>query len=133
METLRFMSFHALAGAENMKASILPILSNIHKKSLTIVFPSRVISTNVDALREELARFWQTAEGKINKWRYLFLEFSQTDFVDSIGLNLVFELVRLAKSRRGKVVATLGSHALRLIFYTVRLDKKMEIRFTEDR
>lgn len=114
-----------------MNAPQLLILSDAHEKTLTIAFPTQVISTCTDAMRAQLAAFWESAEGKINQWEHLRLNFEKTEFVDSIGLNLTFELIRQAQARKADVSATLRSHAVRLIFYTVRLDKKMEIRLLE--
>ncbi len=111
---------------------LLSIASDGKGKGLRIAFPPRVVSTNVDELRAELSHYHESAEGRIQKnWTSLLLDFTRTDFVDSMGLNLVFDLVKLAENRKAPISALLKSRAVRLTFYTVRLDKKMEILLVE--
>lgn len=96
-----------------------------------MTFPKRVVSTNVDGFKEDLLTFSKTPDAKLTSWNRLVFNFEQTDFIDSIGLNLIFELIKSAESRNAQVEATLCSRALRLIFYTVRLEKKMKIHLIE--
>ena len=113
--------------------SNLSVHSDEHEALLTIVFPARFVSTNTDQLREKLAEFFTSPEAKINQWKRLELDFRATEFIDSIGLNLVFDLVKGAEEREAEIVAWVVSRAVRLILYTVRLDKKMDIRLVETR
>lgn len=111
---------------------LLGITSDERAHTLTLSFPSRVISTNTDTLRGELDAFWPTPLAQLNtKWEKLELDFKLTSFVDSIGLNLIFDIVKLAEDRKAPVTAILRSRAVRLTFYTVRLDKKMDIKLIE--
>jgi len=114
-----------------MNEKILEIVSDEKDARLKLTFPSSVVSTNIDAIREQLAAYSESVDAKINKWKRLELDFMATDFVDSIGLNLIFELVKIAEEKKAEIVALLKSRAVRLIFYTVRLDKKMDIRLIE--
>jgi len=112
--------------SENLKIEVDSL-----QQSIAMTFPKRVVSTNVDRLKENLLAFSKTPDAKLLEWTKLILNFEQTEFVDSIGLNLIFELIKNAETRDAKVEALLRSRALRLIFYTVRLEKKMDIRFLE--
>jgi anti-anti-sigma regulatory factor len=115
-----------------MNQKQLDILLGDREKRLTISFPRRVVSTNAEELREQLSGFWKSVDNQIGSWENLELDFRKTEFVDSIGLNLIFELVRLAGEKKAPIAAWLRSRAVRLIFYTVRLDKKMDIRLLEN-
>lgn len=114
-----------------MKTTLLQCVSQPHSQTLKITFPPRVISTNVDQLRAELDDYLSSATAKIEKWDKLELDFGKTDFVDSLGLNFVFDIVKLAEGKNANIVAWVTSRSVRLIFFTVRLDRRMDIRLME--
>lgn len=114
-----------------MKTTLLSIVPDDHAASLKVAFPPRVLSTNVERLRTEMEEFLRSVDAKINKWKHLELDFKKTEFIDSIGLNFVFELVKTAEADGVDIVAWVVSRSVRLTFYTVRLDKRMDIRLVE--
>ncbi len=114
-----------------MKSTLLSIVSDEHAASLRVAFPPRVLSTNVERLRAEMEEFLQSVDAKTHKWQHLELDFKKTEFVDSIGLNFIFELVKTAEVDGIDIVAWVVSRAVRLTFYTVRLDKRMDIRLVD--
>ena len=114
-----------------MYTPLLSIHSDDYRAEIKISFPSRVVSTNTERMREQLARFFGSAQERHNKWTKLELDFTQTVFIDSIGLNLLFDLVKTAEARQATLIAWVSLRAVRLTLYTVRLDKRMDIRLVE--
>ena len=125
-------AIHAYMSEPTTMQKLLSIVSDSHKKSLRIVFPPRVVSAHVDELCGEMTLHFASVEGRANtRWTHLEMDFTKTEFVDSLGINLIFDLVRFAEDRKASVVALLVNRAVRSTFYTVRLDKKMDIRLVE--
>lgn len=114
-----------------MTTTLLSIVSDDHTASLKIAFPARVLSTNVEQMRAAFDEYLTSVDAKINKWRHLEFDFRKTEFIDSIGLNFIFDLVKTAEGNGIDIVAWVVSRSVRLTFYTVRLDKRMDIRLVE--
>jgi anti-anti-sigma regulatory factor len=110
---------------------LLNITCDPHQPTLTLDFPPRLVSTNADQARQELLGAMENQAIVPSGWDQLRLNLRQTDFVDSIGLNLIFDLVKMAEARQAPIRAELGSRSVRLIFYTVRLDRRMQIDLIE--
>ena len=96
---------------------------------ITLNQPAKVCSTNVEALREELFHFIRSEAVKMAELQVCHFDFSQTRMVDSLGLNLIFELLQWAKNRGLSVSAEVTHRPVYLVFLNVRLDKQMEIKF----
>jgi anti-anti-sigma regulatory factor len=109
----------------------LELTIDTNAKRLTLVFPSRVVSTNADEMKQYLDKRLSALQAPESHWEQLQLNFCSTEFIDSIGLNLVFALVAYAEARKASIEATITSRAVRLILYTVRLDKRMAIKLIE--
>ena len=97
------------------------------KKALTVAIPGNILSTNVEALREEILGLISPGVGASKEWTNLVLDLSTTKMIDSAGLNFLVSLVRNVATLGGKVQAiSLQPNILRTFKFT-RLEQHIEI------
>jgi len=102
-------------------------LLDIREKTLSVTVPGDVLSTNADALREDLFGLLDSPPVKHGDWDTLKLDLTAAQMVDSVGLNLIVAIVRNVKNRNGRIVTTLKSPNIHRTFLFTRLDKQMEL------
>lgn len=99
------------------------------KGLLTFVFPERVTSTTVEEIRAGIHAFLESyAVTSIETTDVLF-ELSKVKTLDSMGLNLLFELIKWSENRSARITARVRHRSVHLVLLNVRLDKKVQIAF----
>lgn len=94
---------------------------------LSITVPGDILSTNADALRDELFDVLESPAIKAAVWPTLKLDLTGAQMVDSVGLNLIVSLVRAVKARNGKVEAVIRSPNIHRTFKFTHLDKQIAV------
>ena len=94
---------------------------------LHVAVPGDILSTNADALRDELFGVLESADIRSASWNTFRLDLTAAQMVDSVGLNLIVSLVRVVKARNGKVEATIRSANIYRTFLFTRLDKQIQL------
>jgi anti-anti-sigma factor len=97
------------------------------EKTVQVLVPGDVLSTNVESLREEIKAVIKAAEAGLPDWNMLELDLTAATMVDSAGLNLIVSLVRLAGRRGGKVRVRIKSSGVHRTLLFTRLDEHLEI------
>ena len=95
--------------------------------TLTVAFPGDVLSTNVDALRQETFAVLEAPEIKNSGWKVFRLDLTAAKMVDSAGLNLIVSIIKAVKARGGSVRATVGNPNVYRTFIFTRLDKQLDL------
>jgi len=106
---------------------IMNHLLDLHEKVLSIAIPGDILSTNADALREELFGLLESPPVKNGDWTLLKLDLTAAQMVDSVGLNLIVALVRVVKNRQANMETTISSSNIHRTFLFTRLDKQMNL------
>jgi|GEM_PF-640097 len=99
-------------------------------KILTITVPGDVLSTNAETLRDQMLPLIQTEENAQN-WETLRLDLNQAKMIDSVGLNLLVRICRVAKEKNRKVQAAISSANIYRTFIFTRLNLLLEIDLPE--
>lgn len=94
---------------------------------LNVTIPGDILSTNADALRDELFALLESAPVNTGAWETLHLDLTGAQMVDSVGLNLIVSIIRAVKARQGKVAAKIRSANIRRTFQFTRLDKQIAL------
>jgi anti-anti-sigma factor len=93
-------------------------------RTLRLVFPGDVLSTNAGGLKEEAMR---AIEGSAPGWDSLEADLSAARMVDSVGLNLLVTLIKAAQGRNKKTrIRSSSTHVRRALKFT-RLDQMAEV------
>jgi len=95
-------------------------------KTLTLVFAGDILSTNADTLRQEAVEIIESpaVEGA---WHTLSLDMRSAKMVDSVGLNLIVSLIKLAKTRNAKVVGHIANPSVQRALTFTRLNTQMDL------
>jgi len=93
------------------------------KKTLTVVVPGDILSTNVDALRTEILALVAPTAADAANWTHLVLDFTTTKMIDSAGLNFLVSLVRTLAARDRKIHAVSLNPNIQRTFKFTRLDQ----------
>ena len=96
-------------------------------QTLTLTFPGDVISTNSDATRQEITALLESPLVKSFSWQTLQLDLRAARMIDSVGLNLIVSLLKIAKGRNAKVVSQISSTNVQRSFIFTRLNTQMDI------
>lgn len=100
-----------------------------HDQVLTLLFPDRITSTTVSEVRESVQKFLDSRAVREAEPTVLTFDFRSTQAIDSLGLNLIFELVKWSDARAMKRKALVRQRSVHMVLLNVRLDKKMELVF----
>jgi len=93
-------------------------------RTLRLVFPGDILSTNASGLKEEAIR---AIEGSAPGWDSLVADLSAARMVDSVGLNLLVTIIKAAQARHRKTrIRSSSSHVRRALKFT-RLDQMAEL------
>lgn len=99
-------------------------------KILTITVPGDILSTNAETLRDQILPLIQPGESEAN-WEVLRLDLNQAKMIDSVGLNLLVRICRVAKEKNHKVQAAISSANIYRTFIFTRLNLLLEIDLPE--
>jgi anti-anti-sigma factor len=92
-------------------------------RTLKLVFPGDVLSTNAGVLKEQAL----AAVGASAGWDWLEADLSAAKMVDSVGLNLLVSLIKAAQQQNRKArIRTVNTHVRRALKFT-RLDQLAEV------
>jgi ABC-type transporter Mla MlaB component len=100
---------------------------NPHSQTLTLVFTGDVLSTNVGTLRQEIFTLLESEEIKRTPWQTLDLDLTASRLIDSMGLNLLVSVIKLARNRSAKVVGRIASPNVQRALLFTRLNTQMEL------
>ena len=94
---------------------------------VTLVFEEDVLSTNVDRLKDQIDKIMELPSIKTANLHKLVLDMKLVKMVDSMGLNLLVNLVKSEKNKGHLIAALVTSlHLHRTLLFT-RMDKQIEI------
>lgn len=97
------------------------------EKSLQLIFPGDLLSTNIDQMKKEITAIFGLAEAKSTGWTTLKLDLSAAQMIDSVGLNLVVSLYKEAKKNNAKTVALISNPNIQRTFLFTRLDTHIQV------
>ena len=96
-------------------------------KSLTVIVPGDVLSTNAEELRRDVFSLLESSQGAQAQCAMLKLDLTRARMIDSVGLNLLVTFIRSMKERNGKVQALISSDNIERTFVFTRLDQMLEL------
>jgi len=89
--------------------------------------PGDLVSTNAEAVRQEIEGMLTAAETACQKWTVLTLDLGAAKMIDSVGMNLVVYLLKRVRARGATLrVGYSNSNILRTFTFT-RLDRHVEL------
>jgi len=100
---------------------------DLQQESVTLRVPGDLVSTNADAVRNEINGLLDTAGVAPRKWDTFILDLAAAKMVDSVGLNLVVSLLKRVQARGGKMQITYSSPNIFRTFTFTRLDKHVQL------
>jgi anti-anti-sigma factor len=99
----------------------------LDSKSLTLRVPGDLLSTNAEALRQEANGLLENPDGSPREFDAFKLDLTGAKMVDSVGLNLVVNLLKRAQKRGVKMqIAYSSPNVLRTFIFT-RLDQHVNL------
>lgn len=100
---------------------------DLSNKILTLTFAGDVLSTNVSTLRQEVFQYLESDEANRADWQTLQLDLRAAKQIDSMGLNLLVSIIKLARSRNAKVTGQIASLNVQRVLLFTRLNTQMEL------
>lgn len=98
-----------------------------HTKTLTLVVPNDIISTNAAALRTEIFTILESEAISRANWETLQLDLRAANMIDSMGLNLLVSIIKLARTRQSKIVGVIANQNVQRALCFTRLNTQMEL------
>jgi anti-anti-sigma regulatory factor len=100
-------------------------------RSRIIVFspPGDVLSSNALDLRASVQALLDSEGADPDKWDLLEIDLRRARMVDSVGLNLLVQLLKVAGERGKNLRVRINSLSLQRMFRFTRLDRHAEIVF----
>lgn len=102
-------------------------LLDTSNKTLLLTFPGDIVSTNAGALREQIFGILESDIIQRADWTTLDLDLRSAKMVDSMGLNLLVSIIKLARNRGGKVVGRVDNPNVQRALCFTRLNTQMEL------
>ena len=96
-------------------------------KILTLTFAGDVLSTNVSVLRQEVFHFLESEEASQADWQTLQLDLRAAKQIDSMGLNLLVSIIKVARSRNARVTGQIASPSVQRVLLFTRLNTQMDL------
>ncbi|MES2310128.1 MAG: STAS domain-containing protein [Verrucomicrobiota bacterium] len=94
---------------------------------LTLIFEEDILSTNVDRLKDQIDKIMELPPIKSGGIQKILFDMKSVKMVDSMGLNLLVNLVKSEKNKNHSIAALVTSlHLHRTLLFT-RMDKQMDI------
>jgi len=101
------------------------------EKSVHLVIPGDVLSTNVDNIRESIFETIDSEEVVQNGFSKICLDLTAAKMIGSAGLNLLVSVLKVAKTQQATVIAKISSPHIQRTFSFTRLDKLINIERIE--
>lgn len=96
-------------------------------RTLALTFPGDIVSTNADALRNETFRILESETIDRAQWNTLKLDLRAAKMIDSMGLNLLVSIIKLARNRGAKVIGHVENPNVQRALCFTRLNTQMEL------
>ncbi len=94
---------------------------------MSLIFEEDILSTNVDRLKDQIDKIIELPQVKMASSQKLVLDMKLVKMVDSMGLNLLVNLIKSEKNKGHTIGALVTSlHLHRTLLFT-RMDKQIEI------
>jgi anti-anti-sigma factor len=100
-------------------------------RRLTFDVSCDILSTTVDSLDAVIQPALQSEALRLAPWTELHLNLRAVKMIDSMGLNLLVNLVRVASSREARVSAVITRLNLHRLFLFTRLDRQVALTVEE--
>lgn len=96
-------------------------------RTLRLVFPGDILSTNAVTLKEQMLAVLTNASLRQEAWDLVEMDLSAAKMVDSVGLNLLVTLMKVVQQKNKRIrIRTATSHVRRALKFT-RLDQMAEV------
>ena len=102
-------------------------LLDTSKKTLSLIFPGDIVSTNAGTLREQIFGILESETISRADWTTLDLDFRAAKMIDSMGLNLLVSIIKFARNRGTKVVGHVEHTNVQRALCFTRLNTQMEL------
>ncbi len=99
----------------------------ISNRTLTLVVPGDIVSTNAATLRQEAFGILESETITRADWQTLVIDLRSANMVDSMGLNLLVSIIKFAKNRGTKIIGHIGNANVQRALCFTRLDTQMEL------
>lgn len=96
-------------------------------QSLSIEIPGDMLSTNVEILRQEIFAILDTDMIRLGSWTILALDLTHAEMIDSMGLNLLVDVIKHVQQRGARITATLTNPQVHRTLLFTRLNRYMDI------
>ena len=96
-------------------------------KTLNLIVPGDIISTNAAALRTQIFAILESDVIARANWETLQLDLRATNMIDSMGLNLLVSIIKLARTRQSKITALIANQNVQRALCFTRLNTQMEL------
>jgi anti-anti-sigma factor len=100
---------------------------DITTRTLSLVVPGDIVSTNAPALREEAFGILESETIAKADWQTLQLDLRGANMIDSMGLNLLVSIIKHARNRGAKIVGQVANTNVQRTICFTRLDTQMEL------
>lgn len=100
--------------------------------TLTVQIPGDVLSTTVEAVRQEVSTLLALPTVKLGCVTRLELDLCRTRMIDSAGVNLLVGLVRACQAANLKLGLIVSSRVVHRTLLFTRLDRHVHIKTVED-
>ena len=102
-------------------------LLDTSKKTLSLIFPGDIVSTNAGTLREQIFGILESEIIHRADWTTLDLDFRSAKMIDSMGMNLLVSIIKFARNRGAKVVGHVDNTNVQRALCFTRLNTQMEL------
>src|SRR5690349_15768865 len=100
---------------------------NPHSQTPPLASTGHVLSTNARTLRQEVCTWLQSEDVSRTPWPTRDLDLTASRLIDSMGLNLLVSVIKLARNRSAKVVGRIASPNVQRALLFTRLNTPMEL------
>lgn len=100
------------------------------EKTLKLIFPGDLTGSNTPQIDTEIKKIFEKEQS--TDWNTLILDLSTAQMVDSIGLNLIVNLIKYVKNRGGQVKSLMSNRTVYRTTLFTRLDKQMVVELIEN-
>ena len=101
---------------------------DLPSKTLTVIVPGDILSTNADLLRKEIFGLLESELVARADWNRCKLDLRAAKMIDSVGLNLLVSLIKQLKIRNATIVAEITSTSVQRALLFTRLNTQMEVQ-----
>jgi anti-anti-sigma factor len=97
------------------------------RRTLRVVFPGNVLSNNASVLKDEIFAALPAPEARASGWDWLEADLNAATMIDSVGLNLLAGLIKIAEGRGKRLRIQVASPNVRRVLKFTRLDQIAEV------